>query len=108
MTIFVGEAITVVCAAVDPLTGLVISDATGVVEFFAPPKNPAKVPTDRSVDEGPYSVAFLSTVTNKDGTVGAYVAYVSTVGWVGGKWAYRVTLSGSYDTWEYGAFTLVA
>jgi hypothetical protein len=108
VTIFVGEAITVVCAAVNPLTGLVIADANGQVEFYGPGKQPKTVPGDRVADQGPVAVTFNATVANKDGTVGAYVAYVDTTGWAAGKWSYRVTLTGSYNTWEYGSFTLAA
>ena len=107
MTIFVGEAITVVCAAVNPLNGgTVISDAVGQVEFYVPGKAPKPVPADRVADFGPVAAQFDATVINKDGSLGAYVAYVDTTGWVPGKWSYKVTLTGSYDTWEYGQFAL--
>lgn len=108
MTIYVGETLTIIGAAVNPVTGLVIADATGEVEFYAPPKNPAKVPADRTLDEGPFPVTYSATVVNKDGTTGAYVGYVVTTGWAPGKWTYKVTLTGTFDTWEYGSFTLVA
>lgn len=107
MTIYVGEAITIVGAAYNPVLGAVISDAQGQVEFYAPPKNPAKVPADRTADAGPFNMQFIATVTNKDGTLGAYVGYADTTGWLPGKWSYKVTLSGSFDSWEYGTFTLV-
>lgn len=108
MAIYVGESVTVIAAAVNPVSGLVISDALGQAEFYAPGKNPAKVPADRTPDQGPVPLTFDPKVTNKDGTSGAYLAYVETGGWAPGKWTFKATLSGSYDTWEYGTFTLVA
>lgn len=106
MTIFVGEAVTIVCAAINPLTATVISDATGQVDFYAPGKTPKTVPADRTPDHGPFPSLFDASVLNKDGSLGAYVAYVDTTGWTAGKWSYKVTLTGSYDTWEYGQFAL--
>lgn len=109
MAIYVGETVTIVCAAVNPLDDTVIADATAHVDFFAPGKNPAKVPADRTVDQGPFSMAYDSSVVNKDGSTGAYVAYVPTdATWHAGKWSYRVKLAGAYDTWEFGTFSLVA
>lgn len=108
MAIYVGESVTVIAAAVNPVSGAVISDATGVAEFYAPGKNPAKTPADRTPDAGPVPLVFDATVSNKDGTVGAYVGYVETTGWAAGKWTFKATLSGSYDTWEYGSFSLSA
>lgn len=108
MTVYVGEAVTIVGAAFNPVASVVISDAVAQVEFYAPGKNPAKVPADRTADHGPVPMLFVSTVINKDGTVGAYVGYADTTGWLPGKWSYRVTLTGSFDSWEYSNFTLVA
>ena len=106
MAIYVGEAITLIGAAINPVTETVIDDATAKVEFFGPGKNPIKNPADRVVDQGPVPMTFSSTVVNKDGTTGAYVGYAETAGWQPGKWHYRVTLSGTLDSWEYGTFTL--
>lgn len=108
MVIYVGEAVTIVGAAYNPVAGAVIADAIAQVEFYAPGKNPAKVPADRVVDHGPRPMTFIATVVNKDHTVGAYVGYADTTGWVPGKWSYKVTLTGSYESWEYANFTLVA
>ena len=106
MTIYVGEGITVLGAAVNPVSGLVISDALAEVEFYAPGKTPQRVVADRIADFGPVAMTFQSTVANKDGTFGAYVGFVDTTGWVAGKWSYRVKLSGSYGSWEFGTFAL--
>lgn len=108
MAIYVGEVVTIICAALNPVNGTVISNATGTAEFYAPGKNPARVPADRVLDEGPVPLTFDATVTNKDGSLGAYVGYVETTGWGPGKWTFKATLTGSYDTWEYGTFTLAA
>lgn len=101
-----GEAIMIFVAAINPVNGLVIDDAVGVVEFYKPGKNPAKIPADREADYGPEILTFTPGVQNKDGTRGAYVGYVSTAGWDPGKYTYRAQLSGSFDTWEYGQFVL--
>lgn len=108
MATYVGEGLAIFCEATDPVTGLAITDATAIVEFFAPPKVPAKVTTDRTVDEGPFDMSYDDTVENKDGTTGAYVAFVDTTGWAGGKWSYRVTISGAYESWDYATITLTA
>lgn len=107
MAIYVGEVVTIICAATNPVDGSVISDATGAVEFYAPGKNPVKTPADRVADAGPLPLAFNASVTNKDGSTGAYVGYAETAGWAPGKWTFKATLTGSYDTWEFGSFTLV-
>jgi hypothetical protein len=101
MTLYVGEAITVRCDALNPISGAVIDDALAHVEFYNPLKNPIKVPEDRVPDKGPFEMVF-------DPANSAYVGYVDTSGWTPGKWTYRVTLSGVYESWEYATFRLVA
>ena len=108
MAIYVGEVVTLIAAALNPVNQRVITDATAAAEFYAPGKNPAKVPADRVRDHGPVPLTFDPAVVNKDGSVGAYVGYTETVGWTPGKWWFKATLTGSYDTWEYGSFTLSA
>ena len=108
MAIYVGEVVTLIAAALNPVNQTVISDAVGAAEFYAPGKNPAKVPADRVRDRGPVPLVFNSTVINKDGTVGAYVGFADTAGWAPGKWSFKATITGSYSTWEYGSFVLVA
>lgn len=103
MPTYVGEGITVVCTAKDPVSGTVISDAVATVEFYAPDKRPARNPADRVADYGPVSMSYDADI---DG--GSYVAYVDTTGWTAGRWTYRVTLSGAYSSWEYGTLRLVA
>lgn len=107
MSIYAGEAVTVKVQAVDPLTNAIISGGVvGKVEFYAPPKDPKNVVADRVVDKGPFALAFNATAINKDGTVGAYVAFVDTTGWAPGKWNYKATLTGSYNAWEFGSVVL--
>lgn len=108
MTLYVGEAITVACYAKNPVTGIVISDADATADFWAPGKNPAKVPADRDPVDNTAAMSWNALVQNDDGTLGAYIAFVDTTGWDAGKWAYRVTLAGAYDSWEYGSFKLEA
>ncbi len=109
MTIFVGEAVTIKASATDPLRGgTVISDATGEVEFYAVGDDAKNDPTARTSEHGPFPLTFDAAVVNKDGSLGAYLAYVDTTGWVEGKRLYKVTLTGSYDTWEYGSLSLKA
>jgi hypothetical protein len=110
MAIFVGEGMTIVCAASDPSTQTPITAATAVVDFFAPGKNPVSNVGDREPDKGPLPMTFDPDVVNKDGTKGAYIALVDTsgAGWVPGKWTYRVTISDALDSWEYATVTLKA
>lgn len=108
MAIYVGEGVTIICVAKNPVTGAVISNATASLDFFAPGKNPAKVPADRTVDEGPVAMSYDATIVNTDGTTGAYIAFVDTTGWAAGKWAYRVTIESAYESWEFGTFKLGA
>jgi hypothetical protein len=105
---YVGETISVISQATDPARGTPITDAAAEVEFYAPGKNPAKVVDDRTADKGPFTMAYDDTVKNPDGSFGAYVAEVPTTGWADGKWAFKVTLSGSYDSWEYSSVKLEA
>lgn len=105
---YVGEGLTIVCAAVNPLTNDVIPDATGEVEFYAVGANPAKVTDDRVVDTGPYAMTFDDAIVNGDSTVGAYRAEIDTTGWAPGKRAYKVTLTGTVSAWAYGTIKLDA
>lgn len=112
MVLYVGEAVTIVASAVDPLRGDAnIVDATAVVDFYAPGKDPKGNPDDRSPDKPPVGMSYVADAVVKLGSsavTGAYVGYVDTAGWEPGKWSYKVTLSGTYESWEYGSFTLRA
>lgn len=108
MAIYVGETVTIVGAAFDPVAQRIINDALATVVFYAPGKNPIRNPEDRVPDFGPVPMDFNGVVVNKDGTIGAYVGYIGTAGWAPGKWHYRVTLTGTYESWEFGTFTLKA
>lgn len=111
MTLFLGEAVTVLALAQDPArSNETIDDATATLELFNPAKDPKNVPADRTPD---FTVSMtydaLATITvGGVEYVGAYRGLTATtaVGWVAGKWSYRVKLTGSYDSWEYGQFTL--
>lgn len=108
MAIYSGEGITVIMAAVNPVTGAVIGTGDASVAFYAPGKNPKTVVADRTPDEGPFAMSFDATIANKDGTSGAWVAYVDTTGWDAGKWSYKAELTGAFSSWEYGSFKLGA
>ena len=108
MAIYVGETLTISAGTVNFITGAAISDASAFVEFYAPGKNPKTVAADRVKDHGPYTMVYEPLIANRVGDSGGYVGYVDTTGWVAGKWAYQVKLTGQYDSWEYGTFTLVA
>lgn len=101
MVMYVGERILVRAAARNPLTGVMITDADVRVEFYAPGKRVKTEPADRVVDYGPFPLLYQPATES-------YVVYVDTDGWVKGKWTCRVTLAGSYDSWEYQTFTLKA
>lgn len=112
MTIFVGEAVTIVGSATDPLKADEnITDATAVADFYGPGKDPKGNPEDRTTDKQQVTLTYDAEVVVKLGqstVTGAYVGFADTTGWAPGKWTYKVTLSGSYDSWEYGTFTLKA
>lgn len=108
MTIYVGEGVTIICYAKNPIDDTVISVDTAQVTFYAPGKNPAKVPADRTADKGPFTLSFNDAVDNADGSKGAYVGVVDTTGWDPGKWSYRVELSDALNSWEYASFKLEA
>lgn len=108
MANYVGEGLTILCAATDPATGAPITADTGEVEFYAPGKNPAAIPADRTPDQGPFSMGYDATVVNRDGSFGAYIGYVDTTGWAAGKWTYRVKLVGAFASWEYATVVLKA
>lgn len=100
MAIYVGEAITIKASALNPATGLPITDASAVAEFYAPGKDPKNNPADRQTDRPDATLTY-------DPIQEAYVGFVSTDSWESGKWSYRVRITGPlYDSWEYGAFTL--
>lgn len=101
MTLYVGEAVTIRATATNPITKAVISDAVAVADFYAPGKNPKLNPADRIIDKPQVSLVY-------DPAAGSYLGYVDTTGWVEGRWSFKVTLSGSYDSWEYGSFALKA
>lgn len=113
MVLYVGEAVTIVAAALNPLrNNVAITDAVAKVDFFAPGKDPKGNPADRTPDQGDLPMIYdaLATFqTAQTSVVGAYVCYAETAGWEPGKWSYRVTLTGNeYESVEYSTFTLKA
>ncbi len=101
MTLYVGEVVTIKAVAKDPVRGTFISTATAVVTVYAPPKNPALNTGDRTPDGSSITLTY-------DATLNAYIGVIPTAGFAAGIWYYKVTLSGTYTSWEYGTFTLVA
>jgi hypothetical protein len=99
MTTYVGEKVTIRVEASDPILGQAITDGQLSVEFYAPGKDPKNLPDDRVKDQGPYDMTWSDEAQ-------AYFVQVSTAGWVAGKWTYKVTLTGGYDSWEYATLTL--
>lgn len=99
MAIYVGETVAVRGVATDPFTKEPLVDLTGSVYLYAPGKDPKKVPDDRTPDAGPFAVVY-------DAEAGGYLATVPTAGLVGGKWTFKLQLTGVYDGWEYGSFKL--
>ena len=79
MANYVGEGLTILCAATDPATGNPITTATAEVEFFAPGKNPVANPDDRTADEGPFPMGYSATVVNKDGSFKYFRLVISGV-----------------------------
>lgn len=99
MPLYVGEAVTIKATATDPLRNTLISDASAVADFYGPGKDPKGNPADRTADKEQITLLW-------DAALGVYLGYVDTTDWDPGKWSYKVTLTGEYDSWEYGTFTL--
>lgn len=89
-------------SAFDPVTKYPITGGTCTIDFFAPPKNPEDNPADRTIDHTVSGVF--------DSGQNAYIATISSVGWIAGKWIYRVMLTdASADVdWIYDTFVLKA
>lgn len=101
MVLYVGETVTVKIVATDPVRGGdLITDAVATVELFAVDTDPKGDPSARAVTRT-VNAAY-------DATAGAYLAYVTTDDLGPGKHPYRAMLTGAYDSWEYGSFTLKA
>lgn len=107
---YVGDTIAVKIDLLDPLTEEVLTGYTVTLDLYAPPKTPKTDPSARTSPDVAGVVAFYdATVENSAGTLGAYVGYVDTTGFVSGTWAFRVTASGPvYHDTEYGTFRLAA
>jgi hypothetical protein len=104
MSAYTGETLTARFRATDPVTGSIISDATGTAYFFAPPKDPATNPSDRGSPDHTVSMAF-------DTASQYYLASVPTTGWASGTWWVQFAVvggAGGYDGWEYYSFPLSA
>lgn len=69
---------------------------TAVAAFFAPGKDPQRVPADREPDR--------TAVLAFDEVTRTYAAQVSTAGWAAGAWTVRGTVlgpDGAADGWGY-------
>lgn len=100
--LYVGKSLSVTASAFNPVTKLPITGGTCTVDFFAPPKDPKDNPSDRTVDH---------TVTASfDSGQNAYIATISTTGWVAGKWFYRTTITDAFSNVDfvYDTFILKA
>lgn len=107
---YVGDTIAIKIDLLDPLTEAVLTGYTVTLDLYAPPKAPKTDPSVRSTpDVAGVAALYDPDVENSAGTLGAYVGYVDTTGFVSGTWAFRVTASGTtYHDTEYGTFRLVA
>lgn len=102
MVLYVGETVTIKVVATDPVRGgALISDATVTVERFA-------VDTDPKNDPAARTVVGVAVNAQWSADAGAYLATIDTNGFAPGKHPYRAMLGGTYDSWEYGSFTLKA
>lgn len=102
MVLYVGETVTIKIVATDPVRGgALITDAIATVELFA-------VDTDPKGDPAARTVVGVARNATYDAAAGAYLCYIDTNGMAPGKHPYRAMLTGAYDSWEYGSFTLKA
>jgi hypothetical protein len=102
---YLGQTLTCRVRATDPVTQEIITDAGGQAAFFAPPKNPAVNPDDRTPD---VLVALIY-----DPVTRYYLARFPTDGapWVAGVWWCRTSIVGGkagYSAWAYTSFPLSA
>lgn len=98
-TVKTGNTGVAFAKATDPITKLPISEATCVVDFFAPGKDPEHNVNERAVD--------FTFPGNYDERVTGYLCYFTTSGsWTAGVWTYRVTLTSAYEYSQYANFTL--
>jgi hypothetical protein len=97
---YVTETLPIKIAAFDPVTKNALSDYSCTVDFFAPPKSPQFVPSDR-VPDSTYSAIF-------DTDQQAFAVDVSTVGWAPGHWYFRVTLTGARTAVSFNSVNLLA
>jgi hypothetical protein len=100
---FSGQTLTIKVRATDPVTQLVVRDATGTAYLFGPPKDPVTTPGDRTPD-ATVPLAF-------DAESNYYLGTWDSTGAAGGTWwcQGRVTGgSGGYDSWDYQDFPLSA
>lgn len=100
MALHVGETFVVTSTARNPVSGELLADLRGEVEFYSPEKKPRLYEQDRVADHGPYPASY-------DAEQQVYLAYVDTAGWQPGRWTYRFSVAGdTFEGWEYGVMLL--
>lgn len=107
MTLYVGDTVAVSTVVLPPFGSVPIIDGISVlVEFYAPGKDPKNVPADRSTPDFSATALYDATAINKDGSLGAFVAYRESVDWPAGRWSFRTTVTGAYSNVEFGSFNI--
>lgn len=110
MGLFVGDVVAVRVDLLDPFSNAPLTGYTVTLDLYAPPKTPKSDPAVRGTpDVSGVNATYQAGVENSAGSLGAYVAYVDTTGFVSGTWAFRATASGpTYHDTDYGTFRLAA
>lgn len=98
-----GETLIASCHPSNPLSGAVLSGDDGysaVAEFWA-----AGTATSEDPDET-QAMDWDGAMSDEDGNLGLFLAYVDTSTWSAGKWTWRARISGSIKAWDFAHFTL--
>jgi len=102
MTLYSGMRIDLKVRGADGFTKKIITDASCVINLFAPPKNPLANPSDR-VHPDYAATAVYDNVSRY------YLATVDTTGWAPGTWWMQGIISGgsnNYQAFDFESFLL--
>lgn len=95
-----GTTFTAQARPKNPLSGVVITDASVTAYFFNPSKSPITNPGDRASPD--YTVPMVFDSVSR-----FYLAAVASTGWAAGVWTMQAVAQGGtegIDTWEWYQF----
>jgi hypothetical protein len=103
MTLYVGMAVDLKVRGSDGFTRKIITDATCVINLFAPPKNPQANPGDRLSPDHTIPAVY-------DSVSRYYQVTADTTGWAPGTWWMQAGISGgaaNYEAFDFESFLLL-